>query len=757
MADHHVLAIPSLSVEGKIYRVLRFELTEQLSELTRLECELLDDEAALPRPKEVLGKRAVFTLSRSDDTQTRSFAGTIVLAELVPDPDDVPTLRIEVAPALWNLGQRSDCRIFQDKSAVDIVKEVLEGAGVPAGQQDWRVTEPHPTRVYTVQYRERDLDFVHRLLAEEGIYFAIHMKDDEDVLVFGDSPTGLEDIEGATSLPFFQDFGVEGFADRVVRLSREVSVRSDKVFVRDYDPEKPSTKPEASAEGSDPGEHVLEIYEHPARTADAGVAERLAKVLLDSVQAERDVVHGESGSLALLPGRRFSVDGHPYDPLNQEYLVVRARIVGSRPRGFELSGSAGPEDGARGLQSICEFWGVPTGSTRYRPPRRAREQVIPGTQTAMTTGPSGQEIHTDVGGHVKVSFHWDRSGKKDDTSSRWIRTSQVPTGGSMLLPRVGWEVTVRHVEGDADRPFVMGRMYNALTPPPYALPKEAGKSSLQTATTPGGGSTNELRMSDSKGGEEMFINASKDMSTEVKNNATESIGNNHKKKIGADQTTNVTNSMTTSIGSNQTLSVSGNQSMKIETFHVDDMGGDHSLSIGGNRDMKIGGDHKRDVTGNSSLTVSGNQIDLVVGSVTDQTLAGFNHEVGAALVELALGHRSVTVQGDRSETATGAKVIAVKSGRGVQVGGSMNVKVGGAIVNVANGNRVESSLGTYTELAGGAQLVKANNAVFEATGALTLVMGASILSLTPASVAIIGVSAKLDGDVSDTAALVLDN
>ncbi|WP_437978218.1 type VI secretion system tip protein TssI/VgrG [Sorangium sp. So ce295] len=757
MAEHHVLAIPSLSVEGKIYRVLRFELTEQLSELTRLECELLDDEAALPRPKEVLGKRAVFTLSRSDDTQTRSFAGTIVLAELVPDLDDVPSLRIEVAPALWNLGQRSDCRIFQDKSAVDIVKEVLEGAGVPAGQQDWRVTEPHPTRVYTVQYRERDLDFVHRLLAEEGIYFAIHMKDDEDVLVFGDSPTGLEDIEGATSLPFFQDFGVEGFADRIVRLSREVSVRSDKVFVRDYDPEKPSTKPEASAEGSDPGDHVLEIYEHPARTADAGVAERLAKVLLDSVQAERDVVHGETGSLALLPGRRFSVDGHPYDPLNQEYLVVRARIAGSRPRNFELSGRAGAEDGARDLRSSCEFWGVPTGTTRYRPPRRAREQVIPGTQTAMTTGPSGQEIHTDASGQVKVSFHWDRSGKKDDTSSRWIRTSQVPTGGSMLLPRVGWEVTVRHVEGDADRPFVMGRMYNALTPPPYALPKEAGKSSLQTATTPGGGSTNELRMSDTKGGEEMFINASKDMSTEVKNNATESIGNNHKKKIGADQTTNVTDSMTTSIGSNQTLSVSGNQSMKIETFHVDDMGGDHSLSIGGNRDMKIGGDHKRDVTGNSSLTVSGNQIDLVVGSVTDQTLAGFNHEVGAALVELALGHRSVTVQGDRSETATGAKVIAVKSGRGVQVGGSMNVKVGGAIVNVANGNRVESSLGTYTELAGGAQIVKANNAVFEATGALTLVMGASILSLTPASVAIIGVSAKLDGDVSDAAALVLDN
>ncbi|AUX22313.1 hypothetical protein SOCEGT47_028140 [Sorangium cellulosum] len=756
MADHHLAAIPSVSVEGKTYQVLRFELDEQLSELTHLECDLLDDAAALPRPKDVLDRRAVFTLSRSDGGQTRAFAGTIVLAELLADGDDVPALRVVVAPALWGLGQRADCRIFQEMSAVDIVKQVLEGAGVPADQQDWRVTEPHPPRVYTAQYRETDLDFVRRLLAEEGIYFAIHTKDDSDVVVFGDAPTGLEDIEGRTTLPFFQDFGVEGAGDRVVRVSRAVSVKSDKVFVRDYDPEKPSLKLEASAEGSDPGPHALEIYEHPARAADVSAAERLARVLLDAVQAERDVVRGETGSLALLPGRRFSLENHPYDPLNQEYLVIRSRIAGSRPRSFEVS-RGDVEDGARGHHFQCEFWGVPTGTTRYRPPRRARAQVIPGAQTAMTTGPAGQEIHTDASGQVKVSFHWDRSGKKDDTSSRWIRTSQVPTGGSMLLPRVGWEVTVRHAEGDADRPFVMGRLYNALTPPPYALPEGAAKSSLQTATTPGGGSSNELRMSDTKGSEEMFINASKDMTTEVKNNATESIGNDHKKKIGSDQTTNVTNSMTSSVGANQTLSVSGNQAMKVETFHVDDIGGDHALSIGGNRDLKVGGDHKRDVAGDSALDVSGNQIDLVVGAITDETLAAFQHEVGAALIELALGHRTVTVQGDRSETAAGAKVIAVKAGRGVQVGGAMNVKVGGAIVNVANGDRVESSLGTYTELAAGAQIVKANNVVFQADGALTLVMGASILSLTPASVAILGVSAKLDGDVSDAAALVIDN
>jgi type VI secretion system secreted protein VgrG len=605
-------------------------------------------------------------------------------------------------------------------------------------------------RTYTVQYRETDLDFLHRLLFEEGIFFAVHTRDGNDVVIFGDSPDGLGDIDGPTTLPFFEEFGLEGAASRVLRLSRTTSVRSDKVFVRDYDPERPSQRVEGMAEGTDEGPHSLEIYEYPARCADAGAAARLAKVLLDSVQAGRDVVHGETGSLALLPGLRCSVAGHPYDSLNQEYLVTRSRITGSQARPFE-AGAARPS------RLSCEFWGVPTATTRYRPPRRARAGTIPGAQTAITTGPGGQEIHTDAAGQVKVAFPWDRSGKRDDTSSRWIRTSQLPLGGSMLLPRVGWEVEVRHEDGDPDRPLVMGRLYNALTPPPYALPGGAAKSALQTATSPGGGSANELRMSDTKGGEEMFFNASRDMSADVKNNATESIANDHQKKVGGNQTTNVTNSFTTSIGSSQSVSVAGNQSVKVETFHVDQMGGDHTLSIGGNRDMKVGGDHRRDVGGSSTLSVGSNQVDLVIGAVSDSTLGAFTHTVGAGLAELSVGDRTVTVGGSRTESAGLAKVIAARGGRGVDIGGSLNVNALGAVAHLARGSRVESAGGPYTELAVGAQLVKASNVVFEASGMLTLVMGASVLSLTPGSVAVLGLSAKLDGDVSDLSILVVDN
>lgn len=750
MANLHTVPVPSVTIAGKGYRVLKYELEERLSELSTLYCELFDDqEELLPPPGDVLDQEAVLTIERADGSQVRSWVGKVVSAEVSPDDDDVPALRVVVAPRLWNLKKRADCRIFQDMSAVDIVKQVLIDAGVPPAQQDWRVTEDHPSRVYTAQYRETDLDFIHRLLAEEGIYFALHTRDDQDLLVFGDDPSGLGEIEGQTTLPFFEDFGVEGSADRVLRLSKTARVKSGKVFLRDYNPDKPSLKLEASVEGSEAETHDLEIYEYPARCEDEASAKRLARVLLDSVQADRDVIHGETGSLALLPGLRFTIDGHPYDPMNQEVLVIRSRIVGEQPRDF--NNRAG-----RVAKLDIEFWAVPTETARYRPPRRLREQRVIGAQTAITTGPGGEEIHTNASGQVKVSFHWDRSGKKDDTSSRWIRTSQVPTGGSMFLPRMSWEVTVRHHEGDADRPFVMGRVYNAVTPPPYALPRHSARSAVQTATTPGGGSSNEMRMTDTKGSEELFFNASRDMDTKVKNNATESVGNDSKKKVGSNQKREITDSSTVHVGSNQEIQVGGNQTIHVETFMVDEVA-NHSLTIGGDRDMKVGGDHKRDVGGSSKLDVGSNQLDLVIGSVTDSTLANFKHDVGAALIELAVGDRTVTVGADIDEHAGAAKVIAVRGGRGVDVSGSMTQKVIGAIVNVASADRAETAGGNFTEVAVGAQLIKATNVSYEADSLLTVVMGASILSLTPASVAVLGLSAKLDGDVSDLAVLIVDN
>lgn len=751
MSEPHIRVLPALSVEGYTYRVLQYELVETLSEPPYVACEVFDDAAALPLPQTIVGQKARLTLKRSNGSQERAFAGTIISAEMIPDDDDVPALHLRIETDLYRLARRANCRIFQEKNGVDIVKEVFTDAGIPASRQEWLVSESHPVRNYTAQYRETDLDFVQRLLYEEGIYYAVRAGEEGEVFVFSDHPDGVGVIEGSGFLNFIDDFGFDGGMNKVMRVSQTNSVRTDKVHLRDYDPERPSFTLEAKEESEDEGEHAMEIYEYPARTADDAEVKRRAKILLQSVQVGRNVIEGQTGSLGLLPGLKFSIMGHPYDPINQELLVTGVKIVGSDPRQFS--------DGkGRPSKFVCEFAGVPTEKTKYRPPRRERGAKILGTQTAVTTGSSGSEIHVDKSGNVKVSYYWDRSGKTDDTSSRWMRTSQLTLGGSMLLPRVGWEVSVCHEAGDVDRPYVMGRMYNALTPPPYGLPGAAMRSALQTATSPGGGSTNEMRMHDTKGAEEIFFNASRDASTHVKNNASESVGNNYTKKIGGNLLQDVTNSMTVNVGSNQSVDVGGNQALKVETFHVEEIAGDHELTISGNRDLRVGGDHKTDVGANSETNTGSNHIDLVVGAVAHNTLANLDHKVGSALVELAIGSRVINVGTDRTETAGLIKLAAVKGGRGVEIGGSLDVKAIGAVANLVTADKSEKSGGPFTELAIGAQIVKAGgNVTFEAENLLTVVMGASILSLTPASVAILGLSVKIDADVTDLSVLVIDN
>ena len=751
MPLENILVEPTIDVDGTTYRVLRYDLIDDMFEVPRLHVEIMDDAGDAPNPADLVNKDAEFTLIRSDGAPKRFFYGKAITAARVPNTDDIRTVHLEIAPALWKLQKRADCRIFQKMSVVDIVKKVLEGGGVPSSQQEWKTTESYSPRDYVVQYRETDLDFVSRLCSEEGIYYAVHHKGGKDTVVFGDKPDGFGDIEGTKTLGFLAEGGAHGAVDKVMRVSRTAKVKTDKVTLRDYNPEKPKLKLEATVEGTDDGAHELELYQYPARAADPGAAKRLAQILLDSLQAERDTVHGDTGTLTMAPGLRFEIEEHPYDPINEEYMLTRVRFRGTTPRMGQQKG--GKEANAT---FTCQFWGVPTKTTKYRPPRLAREATVPGVQTAFTTGPGGSEIHVDAAGQVKAHFHWDRLGKMDDTSSRWMRTSQIPTGGSMFLPRMKWEVTIRHNEGDSDKPYVMGRMYNGTTPPPYNLPKEAAKSSIQTATSPGGGSSNEIRTGDTKGSEEMFFNASKDMSIEVKNNCTESIGNDLKRKIGSNQKKEVTDSSSGNVGSNQKVTVSGNQTVHVETFMVDDITGNHELTISGNRDMKVGGDHKREVGGDSKLDVGGMHVELVVGFVTDKTLASFKHDVGMAHILITLGSHKITVGGNRTENTKALKVIATRAGRGVEVGGTMMTKVIGAIVNIADGDRTEKAGGTFTEVAAGAQIVKANNVTFEAKTMLAVVMGASTLVLLPALVLIAGISAKLDGDTADLG-IIIDN
>ena len=746
-AAERTLVETTIAIDGVAYRLVSCFLAESLSEVPSAVVEIMAErESITPACSEVIAKPAEITFKRSDGKGDRSFCGVVVEAERFrPFDQGNHRLRLRVAPKLWRLSKRADCRIFHDKSVPDIVKAVLDKGGVTDHKLD--LSGSYSPRKYTAQYRETDLAFIQRLLAEEGIYFTVDHEDGKDTVVFGDKPTGFGDITGDKQIQFIHETGFAPAPDKVYGIRERNVVRSDKVVTRDYDFEKPKLKVEGDYEGKDDGAHALEVYVYPARVKDAAGAKKIAQTLLESMQVERRIVTGEASTMALRAGYKFELEQHPYAPLNQEYLVT----------GIDIEMVAERFEGAKN-RTIVRFTAVPTAKNAYRPARREAQRTCLGMQTAWTTGPSGSEIDVDKYMRVHAQFHWDREGKNDDKSSDWMRTQQPHQGGAMYIPRVGWEVSIQYLEGDVDRPLVMQRWYNAATMPPYKLPDHKARTSIQTATTPGGGTSNEIRFDDTKGKEEMFMNGSHDASIDVGNNATQSIGANETRTVGSNHKLNVTNSITLNVKGNQTIKVGANQTVGVQTFMIDDVTGNHTKKVGGMRQMKVGGDHKRTVEGDSKLDVGGMQIDLVVGGISESTPASMTHTVGAAHVDFCIGDRSVMVGGMRNETVGAVKIVVTKGGRGVQIKGMLTQTVGGAILNKIDGDRNDTAKTMYTEIAAGASIVKvAGDVTYEGEALVTLVMGASIMMITPASVMILGTSAKMDGPVTDTAPMILDN
>lgn len=727
------------SVDGTSYEVLSLRVTMRHAALGEARCELSDFDGG-PSPAALIGKPAVLTLTRDDDHRA-AFAGIVVEASHVGGETTRAHAEIVVVPRLWRLSRRTDCRVFQGLTVEEIVDDVCDRAGV--ADREWTLTHRYEPRVYCVQHRETDLAFVERLLAEEGISFTVETRGGIDVVCFTDEQLGP--VEGATSLPYKSEFGFDTSRDVVEALEQVVSIRSDRATVRDYDFERPDFELAGRAEGSGEGDKTLETYLFPARSSDEATVQRRAQVVLESLQCRRDQVVGETGALHLVPGRTFSITDHPYAPFNREYLLLEVEH-----RFRAAAWGASDADDALG----CRFVAMPLEVGPFRPERR-RAREVPGFDSAVVVGPVGSEIHPDEYGRVKVQFPWDREGDGTDAASAFMRTFQVPLAGGILTPRVGWEVTCRNLEGDPDLPVVSGRMFTAKAPPPYALPEHKARMAIQTATSPGGGSVNELRFDDEKGAEEMFMNASKDMSVGAGNNATESIGGNETRTIGANQDIEITGAMS-SISASQTWQVGGNQKVGVSTYMVDQNGGAHLHSVGGNRDLTIGGDHRALVGGASSLSVGGMQVDLVAGSVVEASTSPMTDTIGAALVELAAGGRSV-ICASRAETIGAAKVVLASGGRGVEVGGTLSHDVGAAMAIKASGDINDNSGGELTDVAGGAQMVKATNVTFTAKTLLTVVCGGSTLTLTPASVTLAGATVTLDGVNPATAAMVKDN
>jgi type VI secretion system secreted protein VgrG len=501
--------------EGAL-RVVRFTGEEGLSRIFEYTLEIASDDAELD---DFVGKTGVLTIEGPDEP--RFVHGFIRHAEYVGESRNYPLHELVLVPHIWRLQNRHDCRIFQELRTPDIVQQVLVGAGVPTDRFRFDLNGAYTPRNYCVQYRETDLDFISRLLEEDGIFYFFEHSMDRHVLVMADQPGAHPAIAGDPVLWFNPPGGLVNDREHIDVFRFSQSVRPGRVSLRDFYFPNPDARMEVTAESEfDP---ELEVYDYPGeyRNPERGAPERgatIARTRLEALQASRRLGAGNSDCMRLVAGHTFTMQAHPADELNRAYKLVRVVHHATQP---QVLGEDAAGDFSYHNEFVCMERSVP-----FRPARATPRPFVRGIQSATVVGPAGEEIHTDEQGRVKVQFHWDRVGTHDEHSSCWIRVSQLWAGagwGAMFLPRIGHEVLVDFIEGDPDRPIITGRVYHGLNDTPYPLPQEKTRSTIKSDSSLGGGGFNEFRFEDRKGDEQVFLHAERNLDIWVKRDRIEAI------------------------------------------------------------------------------------------------------------------------------------------------------------------------------------------------------------------------------------------
>lgn len=501
-----------------------------------------------------------------------------ITAAATSNPDAQRQYTLDVRSAIEWLALRKNARIFRKKTAVAIVKEVLAGVGIDQDAFVSEVGEEPPEREHVTQWDETDAVFLRRICEEEGLFFRFDPKEGLDAFVLCDRSSGAPEVlEGALR---FVDGAALRAGERVAwDARRRRQRRTGKVTVRDFNPARPAATLEGKAEGGLDVEKGVEVYRAPGGFSTQRDGTRAARLWLESLRADAETWSFETTALALRPGTAFEADGQI--------------AVGPSPSGklfvvqTSLSWRAGEAASALSVKAIPLE--VP-----YRLPRTTPHPRIPGILSATVTGAGGEEIHTDAGGHVKVSFPWDREGPKDEKASLPVRVMQANLPGSMLIPRVGWEVLVGFEDGDPDRPFVLGRSFNGKQLPPFGLPANKTVTALGTVSSPGGARANMVHVDDAAGRQHMVWNAGFGKTTHVgadMSNQTVGFENTHvigsqTWEVGGDETISVENAWSVGVGS-QSATVGGDQTLTVKATGATSVGSE-TVIIGGALIEKVG-------------------------------------------------------------------------------------------------------------------------------------------------------------------------
>nr|WP_153818985.1 type VI secretion system tip protein TssI/VgrG [Polyangium spumosum] len=619
--------VTTVSGEEALSRTYRFEITLHVEPTDPLDPDaLVFSDATLELAREGTLRRIQGVVTRIKRAATRKGnAGTGQV-----------TLVLE--PRLATARHRMDIRIFRDKSAPEIVAEVIGAHGVAVEQ---RLVGSYVKRPYCVQMRESDLDFAARLCEDEGIFYVV---DDEGRMVLGDFTSAY--VDGPGALAFHHDSGLHGQRDAVYEVGWAGRATAGKVSLRDFNPERPRLDMDVSAKG--PTAWGPEWYDYPGEYELPAQGQAKANLRAQALACAKKRLAGRTTAPRTITGGLFTLVDAPPGVEDGEYVVTKIVHAWDRATSaFSLGFEALP------------------GSTVYRPPVETYVPTLPNPLTGFVTGPEGADIHTDPWGRVKVHFPWDRLQPKDDTCSHWIPILQDNTGRSSAMPRIGWEVLCQFLEGDPDRPVVLGRVFNAADPFMEELPIRKMRTSLQSLTSPrrkdGPSGYNMIRFDDLAGAQEIHLHAQKDQNIVVANDQDEKVGAAEAKlvkgheqiRVGANETIDVTVDSSSKVDSNQRVTIGGNRTAKITGHQTDSVEKDHRIGIGGS--------HLRDMHTDDNVAVEQNMTELIAGHVFEQSgqtnaVTGGNSSVlvvGGSIVEVAKRNKSETTEKNRTETVSG--------------------------------------------------------------------------------------------------------
>ncbi|HEY3899541.1 MAG TPA: type VI secretion system tip protein TssI/VgrG [Chthoniobacter sp.] len=631
----------------------RVVISEQLSQPFRIEADLLSEKKNL-KFEDLIGQSVTITLYTHQDVP-RYYNGIVSRFTQMGMESRFEAYRMEVVPKLWVLSRTYQSRIFQKMNVPDILKKVFQGLDA-----EWLLTNTYEPRDYCVQYRETDLNFVSRLMEQEGMHYFFKFSDGQHNMVIADNEGAHEPLLSHYSSISYRPYTGRPTGDEFIYDWAQDKVLLPATYTHtDYDFTTPKNNLLTRSQQERP--HALgsgEWYDFPGLHQTTSLGDRRARVRSEEMLARYEMAKGKADARGLQAGFVFTLKDHPRDDQNVKHLVTSAVHT------IQLDAlESGDVD--RGAPYLCSFSTIPA-TVSFRPQRIAPKPFVQGPQTAVVVGPPGEEIYTDQYGRVKVQFHWDRDGNFDENSSCWVRVSQVWAGkawGAMHIPRIGQEVVVDFLEGDPDQPIVTGRVYNGESMPPYTLPDQKVVSGVKTNSTIGGGGYNELSMDDTKESEKITIHAQKDLNITVLNDETRDVTH--------DRTTEIGNNDTETVGVDQSITIGSAQTVKIGTTQSTTIGAEQTIDIGAALSVTIGAEESRDIGAAREVTIGADD-SLEVGGVIDMT-------AGADIAITGGGAVEVTGGGDVAVTAGGAIEITAGGVITITAGGAVAIEAAGAV------------------------------------------------------------------------------